>query len=151
MTTAHDDTAQNWRDLADQLTPEQITELEYFEREQIPPGLNEPHHHLRYARKLVELNIARAVFADIAPPPDAIDDVDDWTDWGNGEYQRMYTAWTRRAGMVSVDIFGYQTSNGHVDRSIVDSSGEEPMTAEQARQRAAALLEAADELDRLND
>lgn len=34
----HDNTAQSWRDLADQLTPEQIAELEWWEsRPNIPP------------------------------------------------------------------------------------------------------------------
>jgi hypothetical protein len=36
-----------------------------------------------------------------------------------------------------------------VERHIVDAGGDNPMTADQARQRAAALIEAADELDRL--
>ena len=40
MTTTHEDNATTWHDLADQLTPEQIAELEYCEREQVtPPGL----------------------------------------------------------------------------------------------------------------
>ena len=33
--TTPDNTATSWRDLADQLTPEQIAELEYCEREKI--------------------------------------------------------------------------------------------------------------------
>ncbi len=32
MTTTHDDNATTWRDLADQLTPEQIAKLEESER-----------------------------------------------------------------------------------------------------------------------
>jgi hypothetical protein len=43
-TTDHPDSATTWRDLADQLTPKQILELEYCEREQIPPGLATPQH-----------------------------------------------------------------------------------------------------------
>ncbi|CQD21934.1 hypothetical protein BN000_05410 [Mycobacterium europaeum] len=38
MTTAHDDNAVSWRELAGQLIPEQTAELEYCEREQIPQG-----------------------------------------------------------------------------------------------------------------
>ena len=38
MNTTHDDNATTWRDLADQPTPLQVAELEYCEREQIPPG-----------------------------------------------------------------------------------------------------------------
>ena len=36
-----------WRDLADMLTVEQIAELEYCEREQIPPGLADAEHRLQ--------------------------------------------------------------------------------------------------------
>ncbi len=40
-------------------------------------------------------------------------------------------------------------NDGRVERHIVDTGGDNSMTAAQARQRAAALLEATDELDRL--
>jgi len=36
------DNTATWRDLADQLTPQQVAELEYCEREGIPPGMAEP-------------------------------------------------------------------------------------------------------------
>lgn len=147
MTTTHDDNAKTWRDLADQLTPEQIAELEYCEREGTPPGIADPGNHLNHARKLAELNIARAMFADIAPPPDAGGDIDDWMDWDDEVYQRMFTSWTHAAGDVS--IVGWQFSDGRVEREILDRGGDEPMTAAQARVRAAALIAAADQLDRL--
>jgi hypothetical protein len=51
MTTTHDD-ATTWRDLADQLTPQQIAEMEYCEREGIPPGLTSPQHQLNCARAM---------------------------------------------------------------------------------------------------
>ena len=147
MTTG--DNATTWRDLADQLTPEQVAELDYCEREQIPPGAATPLGHLNHARKLAELNIARAMFADIAAPAEAIGDVDDWMDWDDAVYQRMFTAWSHHVDAVSVDVLGMQFSTGHIERWIVDTGRDDPMTAGQARQRAAALLDAADELDRL--
>ena len=39
MSAAHDETATSWRDLVDQLTPEQVVELEHLERERTPPRL----------------------------------------------------------------------------------------------------------------
>jgi hypothetical protein len=133
--------------LADQLTPEQIAEIEYCEREETPPGIANPGNHLNHARKLAELNVARAVLADIAPPADAVGEADDWMDWDDAVYQRMFTSWTHSACEVS--IVGWQFSDGRVERDILDSGGDGSMTAAQAPARAAALLEAADELDRL--
>jgi len=146
MTTTPDNTATTWRDLADQLTPEQISELEYCEREEIPPGAASAQGHLNHARKLAELNVARAMFADIAPPPEARE-IDDWTDWDDEVYQRGFTSWTHPGREVS--ILGWQFNDGRVEREILDRGGDGPMTAAQARQRAAALLDAADQLDRL--
>ncbi len=147
MITNPGDNATTWRDLADQLTPAQIAEIEYCEREGTPPGIANPSNHLNHARKLAELNIARAMFADIAPPADAVGEVDDWMDWDDEVYHRMFTSWTHAAGDVS--IVGWQFSDGRVEREILDCGGDEPMAAAQARVRAAALIEAADELDRL--
>ncbi len=98
MNTTDDDNATTWRDLADQLTPEQIAELEYCDREEIPPGVASAEGHLFRARKMAELNIARAMFADVAPPVDAIQ-VEAWMDWGDGEYQRTFS---RGPGMTMV-------------------------------------------------
>lgn len=37
-------------ELADQLTPEQVAEIEYMEREHIPPRVTAEQGHLNYAR-----------------------------------------------------------------------------------------------------
>jgi hypothetical protein len=148
MNTTPDNTATTWRDLADLLTPEQICEIEYCEREQIPPGMASPEGHLNRARKLAELNIARVMLADMPLPPDAVGDVDDWLDVDDGVYQRDFTAWTDPDGQVS--IYCLQSSDGTVERNIIDTGGDGPMTAEQARQRAGALIDAAAELDQLS-
>jgi hypothetical protein len=158
MITSHDDDADaprirqirritTWRDLADQLTPEQICEIEYCEREQIPPGIASPEGHLNHARKLAELNIARAMLADMALPADAVGEVDDWIDVDDGVYQRGWTAWTDPGGQVSV--YGVQSSDGTVERDIIITVGDEPLSAEDARELAGALIDAAAELDRL--
>ncbi|MBZ4557715.1 hypothetical protein GBO17_06235 [Mycobacterium avium subsp. hominissuis] len=160
MNTTPGDDATTWRDLADQLTADQIAELEYLESEQLPPGMASPENYLNHARKLAEINLARSVFADIAPPADAREGIDDWIDFGRGLYQRMFTAWESPGGDVA--IFGMQFSDGRVERHIVDRGDDDmPMTAQQAREkgaaadaldereRATALMAAAAELDRI--
>lgn len=160
MTSTPDNTARTWRDLADQLTPEQVAELEYCERENVPPGLASPENHLNAARMMSRRNILQALCADVAPPADAVDEPSEWEEWGDG-YGRMYTAAQRRTGSTGygltrreyqweVDIYGVQFDDGRIDRYISVSVDDGPMTAAQARTFAAALLEQADELDRLS-
>jgi hypothetical protein len=92
MNTTHDDNATGWRDLADQLTPEQIAELEYCEREQIPPGLADAEHQLNCARAMARENIIQALCADIPAPPGAVGRVYDWEEWSGERYRRMFSA-----------------------------------------------------------
>src|ERR1700738_2678126 len=61
MTTTPDNTATTWRDLADQLTPEQVARYERFERELKAGGLPETTTTdalLDYARRDAEGNLA---------------------------------------------------------------------------------------------
>jgi hypothetical protein len=154
VNTTHDDNATSWRDLIDQLTPEQIAELEYCEREGIPPGLADPEHQLNGARAMAEHNVIQALCADIAPPSDATGPVYHWEAWGDGGHGRMYeVSSTRPAGNMLVDILGVQHDNGDVERFILADLSENDrdgnMNAVQARQLAAALIDAADVLDGL--
>ena len=154
MTTAPDDTANCWRDLADQLTDEQVAEIEYMERENIPPRVTAEQGHLNYARMAAAHNLVQALHAGIPEPPDATE-VDDWTEWdrlGNQTvYARPYTASARDVGPVTVELAGVQYADGQVRRYILTrpngfgNDGE--MTAAQARALAAELLNAADTLD----
>lgn len=152
MTTTPDNTATTWRDLADQLTPEQIAQVEDFERaaSHWPPaedGHPRSEGVLNVARKMAELNVAKMVLADVAPPTDAVV-VHDWMEWGDGSYQRLFTSWSRKVGGGgSVDVHGFQFNDGRVERLIAYTEGDESLTAEQARQLAATLAEAADVLD----
>ncbi|KLO32347.1 hypothetical protein [Mycobacterium haemophilum] len=60
--TTHDDTAQTWRDVADQLTAAQIAQLERLERD-------EPQTLLEMAREWAAMNISAPMpFDDVAPP-----------------------------------------------------------------------------------
>ena len=49
---------------------EQVGELEYCEREQIPPGLASPQGHLNAARAMIRHNLIQSMCADIALPAD---------------------------------------------------------------------------------
>ena len=80
MTTPEN--AASWRDLVDMLTPEQVAELEYCEREQIPPGLADPEHHLNCAQMMVRHNFIQELCDDIAQPVNAIDEPSEWQEWG---------------------------------------------------------------------
>ncbi len=132
------------RDLADMLTPQQIAELEYCEREQIPPGLADPQHRVNCAQMMARHNLIQQLCADIAAPVDAVGDPDAWQEWGDG-YGRMYSVSSREVGEMSVQVLGVQFDDGRTERSIL-ASGVEQMNAAEARQLAEALLAAADEM-----
>ncbi len=136
-----------WRDLADMLTPEQIAELEYCEREQIPPGLADPAHRLNCAQMIARHNLIQQLCAVIDAPVDAVGEPDAWQEWDDG-YGRMYTVSSRDVGKMSVQVLGVQFDDGRTEASIL-ASGVEQMTAPQARRLAEALIAAADELGRL--
>lgn len=145
--TAHDDTATSWRDLADQLTPEQIETYERIDRETLGRARAEL---LDFARRSVEGRLADMVYCDVAPPA-AAHSVDEWQmhyefGWGRGVVWREF-----RAPDMSVDIDGWQRCDGAVAArgiSVYLNEGQQ-FTSGEARRLTALLAEAADELDRL--
>ena len=89
-------------------------------------------------------------FPDLPIPAGAT--ADDWCDLTDieGDVTRSLT-WSRHdAARVGVAVDGWQYADGRVTRwvSLYDTECKE-LTAEGARQLAAALLDAADELERL--
>jgi len=136
---------QTWRDLVDLLTPEQVAQLEYCEREKIPPGMADPEHHLNCAHMMVRHNFIQRLCADVAPPADAIGELGEGNEWDDG-YGRVYTVADRVVGAMSVKILGVQFDDGRTERSILAGDIEE-MTGEEARQLAQVLIAAADELE----
>ena len=165
------DNVASWRDLADQLTDEQVAEIEYMERENIPPRVTAEQGHLNYARMAAAHNLVQALHAGIPTPADLgkirarsefgfadATEVDDWTEWDRLEnqtiYARPYTASARDVGPVTVELAGVQYADGQVRRYILtrpNSFGNDgEMTAAQARALAAALLDAADEIERMD-
>lgn len=145
--------ATNWRDLADQLTAEQVALMEYCEANEIPPGLATQQGHLNAALTMIAENEAQAVCAHIPTPADAIDIPSLWMPWDEGGHGRTYTCWARQSGGFEVQIVAWQFSDGRpAERDIVfdDTDDTQDMTADRARELAALLLEAAALLDRLN-
>jgi hypothetical protein len=162
----------SWRDLADQLTPKQATRLEEIERDPVghfchigpPMSRSEVQANLlRMARSYARDNLAGVLCAEVPDPAGALN-VSDWSDWDTDAAIRYFSG---RRWVIDVDnpgeaihvvADGMQLSNGHIDRAITLSSsntsrGWGPMnwntiTPQQARQFAAALIDAADEVDR---
>lgn len=123
--------------------------MEYCEREGIPPGLTSPQHHLIAARAMARSNIIQAVCADVAPPIDAVaGEVYDWEERGGNKFGRMYAISSRDLGATQVDVLGVQYDDGHIERHILVSEADD-LTASQARQLGTALIEAANEIGRM--
>jgi hypothetical protein len=157
MTTTHDDNATTWRDLADALTPHQIAYLENWEQHpEIPPMADwsapPPERHaaalLFSAREYVGQNAAAALYADVAPPPEDGQHYP-WEHDGDGKWFRFFAGTARELGETSVTITGLQSADGSIERTISIDGSDEGLDASTARQIAAALIEAADELERL--
>ena len=139
--TTHDNTAQTWRDVADQLTAAQIAQLERLERD-------EPQTLLEMAREWAAENAtAAAPFDDVAPPDGAVRTFQWQLD---SNWFRDFEGTTRRCGQARVQICGRQQADGSTRRWItVHSRYLNSLDAVAARELAAALTEAADEIERL--
>lgn len=150
------DNATTWRDLADALTPQQVAYIEEWERHpELPPRADgkvktaEQHQQtlLFVAREFLSSNTAAVILADVAPPPEE-GHHHPWQNEGDGTWSRFFVGTVRTMGDVRVLIDGTQFSDGRITRAITTDASEGMGSAE-ARQLAAMLIEAADELDRL--
>lgn len=149
MNTSYDEDATSWRDLATQLTPDQVAELEYCEREKIPPGIFSAQSQLNCARGMVEHNIIQALCADVPAPPEATG-LCEWETWTGGSYARMFDiASSRSADGMSVLLLGIQHHDGRIERFVSArlENGDNNMSPAEARRFANLLVEAADRLD----
>jgi hypothetical protein len=151
MTSHHDETATGWRDLADQLTDEQLLQLEIYERRPPSPRMADPAARLWLARSMARSNLIQHLHAEIPLPADAagLDEVNNWQLW-KGTYSRLYTAWSHIEDGLTVHVFGTQFADGRVERSITVEMPGPGMDARLARGCAAALLNAADLLDQFD-
>jgi len=161
----------DWRALADQLTPEQITELaeveegyRYRARFPIPPGWTAPRTAadiaavmMIHARARATENILHALAGDI-PPPAGATPADAWYEDADGVARLAETAPRTIAGSVAVSASCAQ----HVDGSLtelrvrIDHVSDKTrdvaeLTGEQARQLAQALIDAATTVDTWGD
>jgi len=140
--TRPDDTSQTWRDLADQLTPAQIAELERLEHD-------ESKTLLELARRWAAEKMTDAVlFCDVAPPAGAVRSFPWQLD---KNWFRDFEGTTRRSGQARVHIYGRQQADGLSRRWIaVKAHHLDGLDASAARELAAALADAADEMERLS-
>ena len=155
------DNTATWRDLADQLTDDQVAELEACEKLTYPPDASAPDQLLAGAQLRVRENEIQTLCADIPAPPDCTAEPSRWLEWDTGIYTRTYTRSRRQScDGFTVEILSSQFSDGRpVDRAIwfncepLDSAGHmrDDLEADQARVFASLLVEAADELDRLGN
>jgi hypothetical protein len=140
--TAPDDTARTWREVADRLTPAQIAHLERLERD-------EPQTLLEMARQWAGQNVTSAApFDDVAPPTGAVRTFGWQLD---GNWFRDFEGTTRRAGPARVQIYGRQHADGSTRWWIaVQARHLNALEAAASRELAAALTDAADEVERLS-
>jgi len=125
VTATHDDIATTWRDLADQLTPEQVQRLTDWEGENIPPAISDARQrqgYLNVARMMIERNLRQALCADVPLPADMLDElgVSLWEDWDGQRSARMYAvAKLPVAGTnVTVHVVGWQFDDGSSPASV---------------------------------
>lgn len=136
-----------WRDLIAELTPQQVAELEYCERAEVPPGLYSAASSLRVALSHVRENRAVALCAGVPVPADAIDEPTPWTLWeGDDLCTRAFTAWEGREDGILVQVLGMQYSDGRPTERSILVEDVEGLTAERARTLARLLIEASDVL-----
>ncbi len=142
-----DNTAQTWRDLTDQLTTEQI--VMFSEAEHRPPE-----DLLDAARHYAAQNVLQAVMAQVAAPAGTVD-TSQWCDGLDDDETPSRTLYGERwcVGNVTAILIGEQRGDGSATWQIefheVDGTNGE-VNAEQARELARVILDAADKLDQLD-
>ena len=148
----------SWRQYFDQLTPEQVEHLEYVQALEYREYVDTPERRegdlLDLACNYVERNRKNAEYAGV-PVPAGAEATFDWgPDLVAGEWRRSLVWGEYPTGIedVYVLVSGMQKPDGTYTRQLglfVDDDDDDiEMTAEQARTLAAALLNAADDLER---
>jgi hypothetical protein len=150
---------ESWRNVSG-LTPGQREELEQREARLTAAGdRNTETALLNNANRLARENRAAVEFAHLLLPPDSTGQPNGWTEWDTDVFCRNFTgtirAVTKRTGTepaaATVKLYGTQYSTGEVERyASATGSDLECMDAGTAREIGAALLAAADELDKLS-
>jgi hypothetical protein len=163
MSMTPENTVRGWRDLADQLTPEQVDLL--LERESAPDEhaalAGSPERTfdrdklLAGARHYARDNLAVAMIDNIPEPAGAVE-VTEWADPDSPGAFRLFYGATRTVELddgadINVTVLGTQATDGSVDEHgiLIDGGSDDTITTHEGRRLAAALVEAADEVDRL--
>ena len=149
-----------WRDLSRELTTRQISGLEAIERDldggEVRRGGDELSDFekasllVRLARKDVVSNVWAVMLAEVKPPAGAVP-----ADWeGDGPHRAVFGADRCIDGhRAEVQTTAFQLADGRVDDgSLVEAptvtvADAVDLSSRQAREVAAALLQAADEID----
>jgi hypothetical protein len=139
----------SWHCLSDELTAEQIDTLTCYELE---PGGG--HELLAIARSYADCNLVDAVSGNVAAPPGAVS-VAEWSDALTPDAFRLFWGTTRNVELkdgteFEVGIRGSQSTDGSVEEHgiLICGGSDDVMTSGEVRRLAAALLGAADEIDR---
>lgn len=151
MAITPDTPANGWRDVADQLTPAQVSKLVGMELNGSSTAMM-----LTFARDMAEGNVTDAFhFGHLPVPADATQVVRSHQDRDTGVWIRPFVGSEWNIADVSLWVDGEQRADGQVSRSLIVSvsdvgeTGGGELTIDHARELAAALIEAANELDRL--
>ena len=156
--TTTDNTATSWRDLESGLTFDQVGFMLNFESTALSDPADVAEYLLEAARGHVRQNRVDAQRFGHLQVPDGAAKVEHWEDDGTGNWVRQFSGassvlqFPNFGSSVEVAIDGVQHEDGSVERFIdVYSDGSDGIqfTAEDARQLAGALIDAAAELDRL--
>jgi hypothetical protein len=142
MTITPDDNATTWRDVADELTAKERASLERLERE--TQGRAPAELLLDLARRGIAGRLADMAYCDVPAPAHAT--------WVGQWEEHVELGWSRSLvwrEYRGVAIDGNQQCDGTVVRGVSVYVEGERFTSAEARELAAALSEAADELDRL--
>lgn len=146
--------AKGWRDLADQLTHQQVASLEEWEANPIPSHSPAEHHHflLCAARGWATGNLIELRYSDV-PVPAGATLIDGWDTKDKTNTLTRPVEWAKfDTARVDISVDAWQETSGAYTPgiSLYSISDGDALTAAEARELAAALLQAADELDRLN-
>jgi hypothetical protein len=149
MTT--DNTAHTWRDLADQLTPEQVTTLDRIEADLLARGAPADIVAtvlLDHARYNAQHNLADTAMFGHLPAPAVARFLSHFEKNSTGSWLRRFDGAIRDIDDIRVEVIGIQHGDGTIDRAVC-VNGEE-LTSSQARELAKALVAAANEADQLS-
>lgn len=141
-----ENTASTWRDLIDDLMPEQVAELERWES-RFP---DEQKGLLIEARGYVEENLVSSVmFPHIGRPEQASGILGGWVEH-DSTWSREFDGVTHDHGDFGVTLAGRQYDDGRLSfYARVYGSDKRQFTAVELRAAAHSLAEVADEIDRL--